>query len=547
MLCLTGINCILEEHILVQRIVFGSGLLIAVAIVDRSFEFDLLGQEAPGIALDCNIILVVVIQAALCQALIHCAEAVCLAMEAHVDSGNVAHAQCHAGLRSPATFVVKVSDSELIGPDNTILGRASVIAHTNHDDAHIAQRWITLDGDSVIGVVGILLSEAYSVAHIRVASHLGRITGLLDCRQQVKVDVEHVVLGPHLVSVAGAVGVIASVWREVQRNLVFIVIVLDIRAQSQECRHIAIGQVSGVVDCSLGMQEHLQSLIDAQVITGVAVDATCITRLQSIDSNLHRLLIELCDLRVSRIDDTCHTRRQDVVHRLARGILLDVDGVDIDIAHSRCIATHIEVVIVVAPLTSHELKCSKTQVSCLFESRHEHAHEANGREIGDVAHLLLISAQRDAELIPCGVLFLSIARISIHLLLVDDVVRSYPHRVGMDGDAILEVALILVERVVLVDVLDIGHTACTLIEGITGILGAERVALGSVVMLVSLKDVESLLIVVVAAEEVVVVATRVVDGRERVFFHARNSIGRKPLPQLLDILAIGREESLLVG
>ena len=107
------------------------------------------------------------------------------------------------------------------------------------------------------------------------------------------------------------------------------------------------------------------------------------------------------------------------------------------------------------------------------------------------------------------------------------------------------VALILIERVVLVDILHIGHTACRLIHGIARLLRRKRVTLGAVVVLVAFKDIQSLLIIVVAAIEVVVVAGRVVERRELVFLHLGNGSRVELLAQAVDIVAVALMLKLL--
>ena len=44
MLGLTCINGIFQLHILVKRVILGCSLLVAVAIIDGRFEFDLFGK-----------------------------------------------------------------------------------------------------------------------------------------------------------------------------------------------------------------------------------------------------------------------------------------------------------------------------------------------------------------------------------------------------------------------------------------------------------------------------------------------------------------------
>ena len=142
---------------------------------------------------------------------------------------------------------------------------------------------------------------------------------------------------------------------------------------------------------------------------------------------------------------------------------------------------------------------------------------------------------------------LAVAKTHHRGVLVGDVVLSHFEVFGADGDVVLEIALIFVEGVVVVDILDIGYTAPRLIEAVGGIFGRERVPFHSVVVLVALENRESLLIVVVSAVEVVVVAGGVVERRELVGFHLRDCCGVEFGAQLSHIVGVGGECKLLLG
>ena len=120
------------------------------------------------------------------------------------------------------------------------------------------------------------------------------------------------------------------------------------------------------------------------------------------------------------------------------------------------LATHVEVVLIVAPLATNKFKRSEPQVCRLFEAGQEHAHEADCREVLNVTLFLLIVEQRNGELIPSCLLHLTIAGVHIGNLLVGNIVHAHFQGVGMNGYTILEVTLVLVQCIVLVDILDIG-------------------------------------------------------------------------------------------
>ena len=145
----------------------------------------------------------------------------------------------------------------------------------------------------------------------------------------------------------------------------------------------------------------------------------------------------------------------------------------------------------------------------MLETGEEHTHEAHRCEVVDCAELLLVLAQWDAELVPVDGLCLVVAQLVGVLALVYDVVLAHLEVFGADRHAILEELLVLVERVVLVDILNVG---CRLVRCVVA-LGARvvvgRVALRVIYVLVAAQDGCLYLVVVGTAEVVVVVACRV--------------------------------------
>ena len=121
---------------------------------------------------------------------------------------------------------------------------------------------------------------------------------------------------------------------------------------------------------------HLKSLIDTQIEARVLIHGTSIACLQAFHLKSHRLLIELRHLRLSGVDNSCHARRQHIVHGCAPCILLYVHGINRQRAFSRSITALIKVVIVGAPLAAYKLQCSESQVRGFFEAGHKHSHKA---------------------------------------------------------------------------------------------------------------------------------------------------------------------------
>ena len=95
----------------------------------------------------------------------------------------------------------------------------------------------------------------------------------------------------------------------------------------------------------------------------------------------------------------------------------------------------------------------------LFESGHEHSREAYAREPVDRAYRFLVACDWNLELIPFDLLGVSVAGHDDTRLFVGYEVLADNEVFGADRYMILEIALIFVESVVLVDILDVGQRA----------------------------------------------------------------------------------------
>ena len=181
-----------------------------------------------------------------------------------------------------------------------------------------------------------------------------------------------------------------------------------------------------------------------------------------------------------------------------------------------------------------------------LEAGHEHADKADCLEILNRTDLLLRLCQRHLELVPHGTPLLSVAQGNGGLALVGDVVLAHYQTVGAERYAVLVIAFILVEGVVLVDVLNIGYTLGRLVVGVVDLLGRTRVALGAVVVFVPVENRGLGIVIVVPAIEMIVVARRVVEGRELVLPHGLDHGRRQFRLQLGQEILVRRESILLV-
>lgn len=146
----------------------------------------------------------------------------------------------------------------------------------------------------------------------------------------------------------------------------------------------------------------------------------------------------------------------------------------------------------------------------MLETSEEHAHEADAREVIDASYALLKLFERDAEKVPVDLcIVLTIAQRGLGLTLVDDVVLANLQIFGTDGDVVLEVFLVFVERVVLVDILHVRRTLNRGVVALCASVAVGRVALRVVDVLISAENAGLHVVVVRATEIVVVIVGRV--------------------------------------
>ena len=282
---------------------------------------------------------------------------------------------------------------------------------------------------------------------------------MLGIGEEVEVDVNHVFFRPYCHTALRSVGVVSAFWRELQWHLIFVVVALVVASQSDECAHLVVLYALVAFEC-VGMDEHLQVLVLAEVEVHGLVHTASIARRKVFDNDGERLLILLSDLRLAWVGDTTDAWRQYIVHRSLVVVLFDVYSCSAHCSRNAWLFACEEWLCVVAPFAAHQVEAGKTQYDWLFEVGQVHTHEADAGEVVDGAFLLLVSIHRDAELVPCGFFRLVVAELHIGLSGVHDEVLTYDKVFRANRHPVAEVVLIFIHRVVLVHVL---HIRCGLV------------------------------------------------------------------------------------
>ena len=449
---------VVEVEVGVEGAIERRGPLLLERVVEREVELELLGEEAAEVEAGGHGILVVVVEAALAHTLLKATEACRLGMAAHVDATGIGELHVEGTLRCPATLVVEAREAQLVEPYLDVLGRARVVAHTDHHGLDLAHGGVTDDADAVLGVVLIELRVDAGLRYLGIGIALD-VALALELGELGKVDVEHVVLGPHGLAAAGGVAVVVALWGDGEGDLVLVVVALVVGAEAHEDGHLAILDLGGGLHEVLGVDIHLHVLVLAQVEVGLVVHGTRLIGFEAGNLQTHGLLVVLTELGLRGVEHTRDAGRHSVVDGLAVAILLDVDrGHHHVAAHlGSLVEGRVDGLVVAAPSAADKLHGGEAHDDGLAEAGHVDTHEAQRGEVADAAHDLLVVVDGHAELIPVDALGVAVAQLGAVGAHVGDMVAAHHHVLWAQRHAVLEVLLILVERVVLVDVLHVGR------------------------------------------------------------------------------------------
>ena len=352
--------------------------------------------------------------------------------------------------------MVEVSQTHLVDPHHGALVQTVVIRvecvvvfvgipHPYHDHDYVRQVGISLDREAsiILRIHGLVFLEE------RVPG------GPLDLQvlKLAELDVDVVLSGPNEVLVA------CVPRRDLHRDFVLVVVVLEIVAQSDEARHVIV--VEGrAIRTRLGVDIHAQALVHPHVEIDVAVCTARIAIFQSANGHFQRLLIQTALVRGPYIDFTDDARRRHIWDRFPVSVFFDVDRTDGKRSGRRVIGLNLlwtrEGLQVATPFSSNQFQASKTQCDRLRPPLHKHSDEPDGSEIRNSAHAVIELPHGNLELVPTDGPVLVIGR-GHHLLeRVGDVVATdieFSQVLRAQRHLVLEIAFDRGKRNVLVDVL----------------------------------------------------------------------------------------------
>ncbi len=294
------------------------------------------------------------------------------------------------------------------------------------------------------------------------------------------------------------------------------------------------------------MGKHLQTAVLAHIHRQIFVHSARIALCQIVHAQHHRLFVLLGQLRLTWVGFTRNARRQHIIDRLFFVVLFDADRRHIERAFgSGRIGWVVERFGVSAPFAAHQFERTKTQEHRFVETVHKDTHEAHRFEIANGADFLFVVANRNFELIPRHAFALAVFEFDIGNHLVGDEVGTDHHGRWGQFHAVLVVFFVFVQRVVLIDVLHIGHSCGRCRVTFAAVVGRWRVAFGTAVVLVTVENGAFLRVVVRTAIVVEIVARWVVERREWVGLHFGYHIGWQRVTQAFEVCSVGRKVELV--
>ncbi len=149
-----------------------------------------------------------------------------------VDSSEVGELHIEVALCCPTAAVVIFLQTELVHPDLSRLGLSRLVAHSDNHGLYLSKRRIAHNGHPVVGVVLVINGESTVVG--RQSQSLSLVAFLFYRGEYACRNVKHILAWPHQPAVLDVVLVVSVGCSQFQRYLVFVVVTLVVRAQTDE-------------------------------------------------------------------------------------------------------------------------------------------------------------------------------------------------------------------------------------------------------------------------------------------------------------------------
>ena len=238
--CLEVIQCLLQFDICIQWIEVRRLCLVGIGHIQWYLQFGFLWEQATCLQCRTHRQLICVFHISIQHIRLDGAISCGLQSSCHIDLCDIADTQCRIRHSCHTTLLIELAQAQLIHPDLGAYLIVGLVAHTDHDRLHILQRRITQYGDLVVQVFRVIGLVWYRIAHIAIARSLRTIALHLGFHQGLQIKVKRILWQPYFLAICQYIFVVHTLWSQIQRYLIFIVVVLQVRTQTDETCHILI-------------------------------------------------------------------------------------------------------------------------------------------------------------------------------------------------------------------------------------------------------------------------------------------------------------------
>ena len=286
---------VIQLHIRIQWIILRLGYLLGNRVVERCRHLHLLGEQLTQLHSGGQRVGLEIVSGACSHTVLQSTESLGNNFTREVHCADIRQLHVEGTRCCPTATIDDVLQAQLVDPHLTRLDASRQVAHTNHHGLDLAQRGVTHHADAVVGLVRIVVAIERGIAGG--SQGAGLVAGFLHPGKDAEVDVEHVLQGPYGTTVVYIIFIIvAAVGRQLQGDDILVVVVLVVATHADKDGQLVVLQVGGIVDEVVGMDEHLEVLILAQVEDSIAVDGLRLASRQVLHHHVQSLLVGLGEL-----------------------------------------------------------------------------------------------------------------------------------------------------------------------------------------------------------------------------------------------------------
>ena len=132
------LECVVQFHVGVERVVLRPGRLVGVGIVERCRHLGFVGEELAEFKLSGDGVVLHIVLGACCDAVLQSSESLGGVSTGDVDGAEVRELHIEVALCSPSTFVVVFLETEFVDPHLSRLDLSCEVPHSDDHGFHLS-------------------------------------------------------------------------------------------------------------------------------------------------------------------------------------------------------------------------------------------------------------------------------------------------------------------------------------------------------------------------------------------------------------------------